>query len=285
LAEAAHHLIESSSVPFAKIVGIGCGLAGFIAAEQGKCIDSSILNWHNVEIAVPLQTRLNLPVYVDNDANCLAIYQNLFGVGRPYSQVLSFSIGRGIGMGIIINNDLYRGASGGAGEFGHTTIITDGRLCECGKHGCLEPYISEPGIITNYLEQLNTTAYSSLERRVKQPTIDEIVALAQQGDTVAIAAFQRTGKLLGVSLANMVNIFNPECVVVSSPDTVIAAGDLLFEPMKEALKEHAFSRFSETLECIIEPLGYESWAQGAGSLVLRHFFASPEQVHMDRVAL
>ena len=283
LANATHQVIGRSGIPFTKIVGVGCGLNGFISAEDGRCIDSPLLDWHDVEVCGPLQALLNVPVYMDNDANCLAIYYKLFGAGRPYSQMLSVSIGRGIGMGIIINGDLYRGALGGAGEFGHITIMTGGRSCECGKRGCLEPYVSEPGIIANYLEQLNTAVYSSLEGRSQKPTISEIVTLAQRGDEAAVAAFQRTGTLLGISLANMITIFNPDCLVVSSPDAVIAAGDLLFEPMKAALKVHAFSRFSEHLPCIIEPLGYESWAQGAGSLALSHFFALPEQVHSERL--
>jgi predicted NBD/HSP70 family sugar kinase len=144
----------------------------------------------------------------------------------------------------------------------------------CGNHGCLETYISDVGIVKNYLEYVHATTYS-LAMGIKEPTPLEVVERAKDGDEAAIAAFQRAGILLGVSLANLVNIFNPECVVLSGPDThaSMLAGDLLLEPMRQAFKQHLFSQIGKDLHFIVERRGFESWARGAGSLVLRHFFA------------
>src|SRR6266581_7321890 len=283
IAQCLEELFLKSGIPREKIIGVGLGMGGLIDAERGCCIDSWMMNWQNVEISRPLEELLGIPVFLDNDVNCLAIYEKLFGQGQPYQHFLVVAIGRGVGLGIIINSDLYRGAFGGAGEFGHTTVTTGGRLCACGNHGCLETYISESGIVKNYLEYVHATTYS-LEKGIQEPTIFEVVERARNGDEAAIAAFQRAGILLGVSLANLVNIFNPECVVLSGPDTdaSMLAGDLLLEPMRQAFKQHLFSQIAKDLHFIVERLGFESWARGAGSLVLRHFFASPAHVNSER---
>jgi N-acetylglucosamine repressor len=283
LGQCVEELFSQSGIPREKIIGVGIGISGLIDAERGCCIDSRLMNWQNVEISRPLEDLLDIPVFLDNDINCLTIYEKLFGQGQPYQHFLVVGIGSGVGLGIIINGDLYRGAFGGAGEFGHTTVTAEGRLCECGNHGCLETYISDSGIVKNYLEYVRTTTYS-LEEGTQQPTAFEVIERARNGDEAAIAAFQRAGLLLGVSLANLVNIFNPECIVLSGPDTdaSILAGDLLLEPMYQALKQHLFSQIGRDLHMKVERLGFESWARGAGNLVLRHFFASPAQVHSER---
>ncbi len=277
-------LFSNSGIPREKIIGVGLGMSGLIDAERGYCIDSWIMNWQNVEISRPLEARLGIPVFLDNDVNCLAIYEKLFGQGQPYHHFLVVAIGGGVGLGIVVNGDLYRGAFGGAGEFGHTAVATEGRRCACGNHGCLETYISDSGIVKNYLEYVHTTTYS-LEKGIQEPTAFEVVERARNGDEAAIVAFQRAGILLGVSLANLVNIFNPECIVLSGPNTdaSMLAGDLLLEPMRQAFKQHLFSQIGKDLHFTVERLGFESWARGAGSLVLSHFFASPAHVHPERM--
>src|SRR6266700_3102959 len=283
VAQCVEELLRESGIPREKIIGVGLGMGGVIDAERRCCIDSWIMTWRNVEISPPLEDRLGIPVFLDNDVNCLAIYEKLFGQGQPYHHFLVVAIGGGVGLGIVINGDLYRGAFGGAGEFGHAAVTTEGRLCVCGNHGCLETYISDIGIVKNYLEYVHATTYS-LAMGIKEPTTLEVVERARDGDEAAIAAFQRAGILLGVSLANLVNIFNPECVVLSGPDThaSMLAGDLLLEPMHQALQQHLFSQIGKDLRIKVERLGFESWARGAGSLVLRHFFASPARVHSER---
>jgi predicted NBD/HSP70 family sugar kinase len=261
---------------------VGIGIPGLIDAKQAYCIDSWRMGWKNLEISRPLQDRLGIPVFLDNDVNCLAIYEKLFGQGQPYNHFLVVGIGGGVGLGIIINGDLYRGAFGGAGEFGHIAVNTAGRLCVCGNRGCLETYISDRGIVKNYLEYMQATTYN-LEGEIREPTAFEVVERARKGDEAAIAAIQRAGILLGVSLANLVNIFNPECIVLSGPDTdaTILAGDLLLQPMQRSLKQHTFSQIAKDLHLKVERLGFESWARGAGSLVLRRFFASPAHVMLN----
>lgn len=284
VAQCLEEFFSRSGVPREKIIGVGLGLGGLIDAERGRCIDSWILNWQNVEISRPLEDRLKIPVFLDNDINCLATYEKLFGQGQPYHHFLVVAVGRGVGLGIVINDDLFRGAFGGAGEFGHTAVTTEGRLCACGNSGCLETYVSDAGIVKNYLECVRSNTYS-LEMGIKEPTTHEVLELARNGDEAAKAAFHRAGILLGVSLANLVNIFNPECVILCGhdDDASILCGDWLLEPMHQAFKQHLFSQMGRDLHFIVERQDFESWARGAGSLVLRHFFASPARVHSERM--
>jgi N-acetylglucosamine repressor len=283
IAQCIEELIQESGIPKEKIIGVGVGMSGLIDADRGYCIDSQMLDWQHVEISRPLEDRLGLPVYLDNDVNCLAIYEKLFGQGQPYEHFLVVAIGRALGLGIVINSDLYHGAFGGAGELGHTSVDIQGRLCECGNHGCLETYISDPGIVKNYLEAALSTS-SRLDANIQELTAFEVVERASNGDDAAVAAFQRAGTLLGVAMANLVNIFNPECIILSGPDTdaSMLVGDMLLKPMQQALKQHTFSQMGKDLLLKVERLGFESWARGAGSLVLRHFFASPAYISADQ---
>jgi N-acetylglucosamine repressor len=282
IGQCVEELFVKSGIPKDKIIGVGFGMSGLIDAERGFCIDASLLGWKNVEISQPLEKRVGIPVFVDNDVNCLAVYEKLFGQGRPYDHFLVVAIGRGVGLGIIANGDLYRGAFGGAGEIGHTAVTAEGRFCNCGNRGCLETYVSFPGIVKNYHEYAQVAPYK-LTANSQEPTLSEIIERARNGDDAAKAAIQRAGTLLGVSLANLVNIFNPECIVLSSPDINILTDDLLMGPMHQEIKQHLFSQIGRDLRFLtVEQLGYESWARGAGSLVLRHLFVSPARVYSER---
>jgi predicted NBD/HSP70 family sugar kinase len=282
IGQCCEEFFRESRVEREKIIGIGFGMSGLIDAERGFCLDATMLGWKGVEISQPLEKRLGIPVFVDNDVNCLAVSEKLFGQGRSYQHFLVVAIGRGVGLGIIANGDLYRGAFGGAGEFGHTAVTTEGRFCDCGNRGCLETYASFPGIVKNYVEYAQLTTYN-LATSSPERTLLDIVERARSGDQAARAAMQRAGLLLGLSLANLVNIFNPECIVLSTPDLNILTDDLLLGAMQQEMKQHFFSQMGKNLRFFTaEQPGYESWARGAGSLVLHHFFGSPVRVQAGR---
>jgi predicted NBD/HSP70 family sugar kinase len=265
-------LISRSGLKRQKMIGLGCGLPGLITSETGVCIDSPILGWHDVAISEPLGTLLNMPVYIDNDVNSLAIYEKLFGQGQPFSHFLTITVGRGVGLGMVINGDVYRGGLGGAGEFGHTTVVIDGRRCECGNRGCLEAYASDWGIIQTYFENNGCEAPADL-LKAPEKEILPVLEKARSGDQTALDAYRLAGKLLGISLANLVNLLNPQLVLLSGEGAV--AGPILFDPMYEALQAHTFSRLAQQMRLTTAPTGDESWARGAASLVLRQFFLSP----------
>ena len=272
LAEQVQALIGRSGLARAKMIGLGLGMPGLINSEKGICIDSPILGWYDVAISEPLGDLLNMPVYVDNDVNSLAIYEKLFGQGQPFDHFLTITMGRGVGLGLVINGDVYRGGLGGAGEFGHTTVIIDGRQCECGNLGCLEAYASDWGIL-HTAQEMRGEEIPANSLQAPEHEILRLLDQARAGDIVALEAFRLAGKLLGVSLANLVNLLNPQLVLLSGSGA--GAGSILFDPMHQALEAHTFARLGQVMRLAIEPAGDESWARGAASLVLRQFFLSP----------
>jgi N-acetylglucosamine repressor len=272
LARGTEDFIARSQIPRSKILGLGCGISGPVNAQTGVNVDSWILNWHNVELALPLSERLHIPVFTDNAVNCLACYKKLYGNGQKYRNFLLVTLGRGLGLATVVRDDLFRGAQGIGAEFGHIPFyFEDGRLCECGNYGCLEAYVSHHGILATY-RSLAPDARTLL-------TIYDLVSLAQQGDQLALQAFERTGTYLGAGLATLVNLFNPECLIIEGSGDW---ADLFLKTMHAALHEHIFSQIGHDLELIVESdADMFNWARGAGCLVLRDFFSSP--IRLDSV--
>ncbi len=264
--------LSRSPVPRQKLLGIGCGLSGAVNARTGTSDDSWILGWHNVELARPLQERLHMPVFIDNEMNCRASYTKLYGVGQQYHNFLLVAIGRGLGLAVVIRDELFRGAHGIGAEFGHIPFDTEGRQCECGNQGCLEAYVSTHGIFNTY-QQYRALPFMQAGE-VDVSAIGELAFQVQQGDELALETFQRTGFFLGVGLSTLVNLFNPECIILNYDDGLRI--EPMFEPMKATMQQHIFSQLGRDLNVIIDPQTMILHrAQGAGSLVLQDFFASP----------
>lgn len=262
-------LVERSTLPKNKFIGVGCGLPGLIDPERGRCIRSWHLELENFAISGPLAKELGIPVYIDNDVSCLAIYEKLFGQKRSYRHLAVVSIGSGIGAGLIINGDLYRGAIGGAGELGHIVVAENGRTCACGKHGCLEAYASDYGIIATYLEEAE---HSSLPND-QTAAFAMVLERARAGDSAACNAFNTAGYFLGVGLSHLVNLFNPECILLTGPN--ITAWDQLSPSLEQSLYTHSLTPLPDSTHIVSEPLEYTAWARGAASLVLRQFYLPP----------
>lgn len=275
IASGVEAFIEHTEVARENILGLGCGVSGPVNAQTGVNVDSWILNWHNVELSNPLSERLNMPVFVDNAVNCLASYEKLYGHGQQSDNFLLITLGRGLGLATVIRNDLFRGAQGLGAEFGHIPFDVRGRQCECGNRGCLEAYIADHGICNTYRELCSEPA--DIKAGEANPVaVSNLFRLAQQGDARACKTFELTGTYLGIGLATLVNLFNPECIILNGGEGHVS--DLLLEAMKEALKEHIFSQLGTNLELIIEQNTTLHWARGSGCLVLRDFFSSPAKL-------
>lgn len=274
IASGVEAFIAHTPVAREKILGLGCGVSGPVNAQTGVNVDSWILNWHNVELGNPLNERLHMPVFVDNAVNCLASYEKLYGQGRYYSNFLLVTLGRGLGMATVIRNDLFRGAQGVGAEFGHIPFDVEGRPCECGNRGCLEAYVSDHGIFNTYRE-LGAEPADIKAGEIDTAAIIKLFKQAQQGDGRANKTFELTGIYLGIGLATLVNLFNPECIILNGTEEHLS--DLLLTAMKEMLNKHIFSLLGSDLELIIEQNMPLHWARGSGCLVLRDFFSSPTQ--------
>jgi len=267
IADAIRRCIEEAGARYNDVLGVGIGLSGLIDSEHGICRYSAILDWRGVEVAAPLEYKLRLPVHVDNDVNTLAVAERQFGAGRTATHFLLVTVGRGVGMGVVIGGEIYRGAHGGAGEFGHMTVDTmpDAPICSCGKRGCLEAAAADYGIVRAALG-------IDPGHRVEEAVVG-IVERARTGDSAARSILARAGTALGVAIANLVNIFDPTLVIVTGEG--LRAGKFLLEPLRAALPSHLFGQSVADVPLIVQPTNEVAWARGAASLVLREVFRPP----------
>jgi predicted NBD/HSP70 family sugar kinase len=263
LAKGVRGLLRATQVRSGRLLGVGVGLAGIIDSAAGVCRVSPHNGWREVPFAKLLEERLNCLVYLDNNVNSLTLMEQLYGVGQRARDFLVVTIGRGIGMGVVANGHIYRGAHGGGGELGHIVIDPDGFLCNCGNRGCLETFVAEPWLLRRAaLNGLNVTSP------------DELLAAAQADHPVARDVLEKAGCLLGQTMANLVNLFNPELIIVSGEG--VRMGEFVFGPMRDAMQRHMFAKLAEGLEVKIEPVSDDAWARGAASLVLHKIFSVPE---------
>lgn len=268
LAEMVNSMIRRQGIPKKQLLGVGIGLAGIVDADKGILRQSPIYGWKNVPLRGMLQSRLRVPVYIENDVNTLTMTEKWFGHGQGLDNFLTVTVGRGVGLGIVVNGQFYRGHGGGAGELGHVVIDPDGPLCDCGKHGCLEAYVGDPGLV-----RMAREAGRSEKQLLSVKDVDQLLALAQGGNTTAQEIFARSGHILGLGIANLINLFNPEKIIISGEGT--RSGDFLFDPMKESIRQNTMPGLFDPDTVLIAPWGDDAWARGAAGLVLREVFESP----------
>ena len=226
----------------ATFIGVGAGAPGPLDTQRGVVLLTPNLGWVDFPLAERLHQGLGLPVVIDNDANCAVLGEWWMGAARGTQHAIGFTIGTGIGGGIILNGRLYHGASDCAGEIGHTTIDSNGRRCACGNYGCLEAYASGPAIARRAVEALEAGAESRLPSLVDgdftKVTAQLVYEAAEAGDELAREVVHDTAHFLGAGVANLLNLFNPEVVVICGG--VRRAGDLLFAPLRREVARRAF---------------------------------------------
>jgi predicted NBD/HSP70 family sugar kinase len=268
MANVVQELLQVGSIEEDKLLGVGIGMAGIVHAAQGVLHHSPIFGWRDVPIKELLQERLGVPVYIDNDVNTLTLTEKWFGAGQGIDHFLTVTIGRGVGLGIVLNGQLYRGAYGGAGEFGHTVIDPDGPPCACGKRGCLETYTSDPGLL-----RLAAEAASRGELDVVVDTTDALIQLAEGGDLTVRAIYEQAGNVLGIGLANLINLLSPQLIIISGEG--VRAREWIFDAIQNAIAENVMPGLEKGTEIRIDVWDDDAWARGAASLVLKELFESP----------
>lgn len=222
--------------------GVGVGAPGPLDRENGVVVIAPNLGWQNFPLRDAIAKRVRLPVTLDNDANCATVGEWWRGAAQGARNVVGLTIGTGIGGGIILDGALYHGSSDVAGEIGHTTIDPTGRFCRCGNYGCLEAYASGTAIAARAREALERNEASLLKTMVEgdlsQITAAIVYDAANRGDALAHEIVRDTARFLGHGVANLLNILNPEVVVLAGG--VTQAGDRLFEPLRAEVKRRAF---------------------------------------------
>jgi predicted NBD/HSP70 family sugar kinase len=245
------------------LLGVGLGVPGVVDAGRLR-VNAPNLGWQDLPLAAILRERLKIPVLVDNDVNTLAVSERLYGRGRAIGNFITVTIGRGVGLGIVAGGDIYRGFRGGAGEFGHVSVVEDGARCSCGKRGCLETVVSDLALVAA------ARARGLLSRR---QGIARLRSLADGGDAEAAAVFARAGEVLGRAVAGLVNVLSPQLVLVSGEGT--QAWSHMSAAFEQGLRSELFPPLGD-VEVEVDPWDDVKWAVGAAALVLRATFTSHE---------
>jgi glucokinase len=233
-------------------LGVGIGSPGPLDRERGIVIVTPNLGWRDYPLRDRISSQVGLPATLDNDANCATLGEWWLGAAKGARHVVGMTIGTGIGGGLILDGRLYHGASDVAGEIGHTTIDSTGRRCKCGNYGCLEAYASGPNIAERAREELlgGTTSIlpTMVNGRLEEITAQTVYEAAQRGDALAREVVRDTARFLGAGIANLLNIFNPDVVVIAGG--VTHAGEALFEPLRAEVKRRAFRPAVDACEIV-----------------------------------
>lgn len=272
VANLVEEVIRDAGIERSDLLGVGLGLAGFIDSNAGVCRYSPFFGWRDVDLAAPLTAALGLDVYLENDVNSLTIAEQWFGHGRGYEHFVVVTVGRGIGVGFVLNGRFYAGHEGGVGELGHVTVVPDGPRCGCGRQGCLEMMASDRALIQAARDAIADGRLTVLTDS-DDITVEMLVTAAEHGDDVARSLIAESGRWLGTGLAMIVNLLNPELIIVAGEG--VEAGDLRFDPMRKALSEGRFDSLGADTKLVVESSGDVMWARGAACVVLSEFFRSP----------
>jgi glucokinase len=254
-----------------EVEAVGFGIPALIDQRARRAVISVHLNLAGLPFADLMAERLGLPVFVDNDANVAAIAEHRAGAARGCSEAVIVTLGTGIGGGLILRGELYRGALGAGGELGHMVIDMDGPPCHgnCPNRGCLEALASGTALAREALRIARTRGDSGLGqalaagRELAGPLVTE---LAHDGDPAALEAIELIGRRLGVGIANFVNIFNPEVVVVGGG--VIGAGELLLAPARAEMRSRALPPSRDEVQIVAARFGVEAGMIGAAALAV-----------------
>jgi len=261
--ELLRELLSESKLELKQLEAIGFGVPGPISSDMGMVIAPPIMpGWDKFPIRKTLEDLWGVPVSVNNDAELGALGEWAYGAGRDANDLAYIKVGTGIGAGLLIDGRIYRGSTGSAGEIGHLTIDTDGPICTCGNRGCLEALSGGDAIARQAREAVKQKTYT----RLSAISLDEISAKsvgksAQRGDLVSQKIMEKAGKNLGIALAGLVNIFNPDMIVVGGG--VAQIGDLFLEPIRKTIKERSLPAATTNLRVSAALLGKRSSSTGA----------------------
>lgn len=256
-----------------KILGIGLALPAPILDSRGASFSPpSYPGWGELRIGELLEAEFDLPVLLDNDANAAALGEHLYGAGRGARNMFYLIAHRGVGGAAILDGFLHRGTHGGAGEIGHSVVDLEGPRCGCGRYGCLEAFAGRVAIARRAARELKLAGGRKLAGKAPDEiTTQDVIAAGLAGDRLARDVLWETGRYLGLGIANAVNLYDPELVVVGG--STLQAGDLILEPATEIARRRAVPGLAEEVRIVQGELEENAGAVGAAALVLRGLFA------------
>lgn len=244
--------MQEAGVAKSAFLGVGIGAPGTVDREKGLVLAAPNLKWYDFPLIARMTELTGLRVCIDNDANCATYGEWWLGAARGGRNVIGVTIGTGVGGGIIIDRQVYHGSSDAAGEIGHITIDLNGRRCGCGNYGCLEAYASGSAIAERAREALHNDESSVLPTLVNgdlsKITAAVVYKAAGQGDALALEIVRDTARYLGAGLANLLNVFNPDVVVIAGG--VTQAGEALFGPLRTEVRRRAFKSVSDSCQIV-----------------------------------
>jgi glucokinase len=273
--ETFERLLVEAGVEKRAIGAVGIGAPGWVDHQRGIVHElTNIPDWRDFPLARKIEETLGLSVFVDNDANVMAVGEMLYGAGRGYKNFICLTLGTGVGGAIIIDGAIHRGANGLAGEVGHMSIDTQGRQCACGALGCLENYVGNRSIVARALELMGESPtggsgsiiYEMAGGDPANITTKTIADAAAKGDAVALEVWRETGRRLGSAMAGLINLLDPECFVVGGG--VAKAGPVLFDRMKEAMASLAMNKLGRSTPILEAELGEHAGLIGAATFAM-----------------
>ncbi len=280
LTEAIAAFLQKTPIDAHRIAGIGIGMPGFVDVKKG--INYSFLESSEGSITKYISKRIGKPVFIDNDSSLIALAELRFGAAVNERNVMVINMGWGVGLGLILDGELYRGDNGFAGEFSHIPVFTNDKLCSCGKKGCLETETSLLVLVEKALKSVKEGRVSSL-KGIPDDNPEEannlIIKAALEGDQFAVELLSEIGYKIGRGVAILIHILNPKLIVLSGRGSI--AGKIWQAPIQQALNEHCIPRLAHNATIEVSDLGFKAELIGAATLVMENFEHIKEQNHQS----
>ncbi len=263
------------NIPLKRIEGIGIGFPGPVDVELGVVLNPpNMKGWINIPLRDIMEEEFKMPVTIENDANAAALGEHWMGAGKGTKSLVCITLGTGVGGGIVLNDRVWHGATGIAGEIGHTTIIRNGFKCNCGNRGCLEAYASATGMVRMMRKALSMGGMDKQslsvmpvdEEKLDKDGSKYITELAAKGNKIALRVIKEMIQILGIAIVNLIHILNPEVIVISGGVTNM--GSKLFNPLRQEVKKRAFEKAVEYLRIVPARLGENAGVIGAARSAL-----------------
>lgn len=271
--------IKKQKLDRKKIIGAGISIPGLI--DKNSYINHTYPNIGDKPLNIIFSELLQMPAFIEHDTKSMALGESWFGLAQNKSNVLCLNVGSGIGLGMIMNGELYQGFSGFAGEFGHIQMIPDGELCDCGKIGCLETVASGSAIVSKAKKKIKEGTNSVIKKLVDDNTdkikLPVIIEAAHKGDQFAIELIEESGGYLARGLAMLIHLLNPEMIIIGGD--MAGAGNLLADPIRQKLNKYTLSRIRQDTEIHISELKDQAGLLGTIPVVMTNIFFNEPNIN------